>query len=117
MSEDATFEFIQNAATVVWFWLCKKMETQKLVNLLGEADNESPKFVTRKWYVINDQNKTGYGEGNKSGATIKLETKASKSSLCDYSDAYILVTGDITATGGNANISVAFKNVSYLQNP
>ena len=58
-----------------------------------------------------------YGEGNKSGATVKFETKASKSSLCDYSDAYILVTGDITATGGNANISVAFKNVSYLQNP
>ena len=55
MSEDATFEFIQNAA-VVWFWLCKKMETQKVVNLLGEADNESPKSVTRKWYVINDQN-------------------------------------------------------------
>ena len=32
------------------------------------------------------------------------------SNLCDYSDAYILVTGDITATGGDANTKVAFKN-------
>ena len=92
------------------------METQKVVNLLGEADNESSEFATRKWYVINDQNKTDYGEGNKSGATVKFETKVSKSSLCDYSDAHILVTGDIKATDGNANIRVAFKNVPYLQN-
>ena len=33
-----------------------------------------------------------------------------ESSLCDYSDAYNLVTGDITATGGNANTKVANKN-------
>ena len=115
-SQEATFEFTQNAATIVWFWPCKKMETQKVVNLLGEADNESSEFATRKWYVINDQNKTDYGEGNKSGATVKFETKVSKSSLCDYSDAHILVTGDIKATDGNANIRVAFKNVPYLQN-
>ena len=37
-------------------------------------------------------------------------TKSIESSLCDYSDAYVLVTGDITATGGNANAKVAFKN-------
>ena len=86
------------------------METQKIVNLLGDADNESSKFATRKWYVINDQNNTDYGEGNESGTTVKFETKAIKSSLCDYSDAYILVTGDITATGGDAVTRVAFKN-------
>ena len=34
------------------------METQKIANLLGDADNESLKFVTRKWYVINDLIKT-----------------------------------------------------------
>ena len=33
-----------------------------------------------------------------------------KSYLCDYSDAHILVTGNITATGGDANTRVAFKN-------
>ena len=111
-SEETTFEFSQNAATVVWFWLRIKMETQKIVNLLGDADNESSKFATRKWYVINDQNNTDYGEGNEDSTTVKFETKVIKSNLCDYSDAYILVTGDITATGGDANTKVAFKNCS-----
>ena len=86
------------------------METQKIVNLLGDADNESSKFATRKWYVINDQNNTDYGEGNEDSTTVKFETKVIKSNLCDYSDAYILVTGNITATGGDANTRVAFKN-------
>ena len=45
-SEETTFEFSQNAATVVWFWLRIKMETQKIANLLGDADNESLKFAT-----------------------------------------------------------------------
>ena len=86
------------------------METQKIVNLLGDADNESSKFATRKWYVINDQNNTDYGEGNEDSTTVKFETKVIKSNLCDYSDAYILLTGNITATGGDANARVAFKN-------
>ena len=109
-SEETTFEFSQNAVTVVWFWLRIKMETQKIVNLLGDANNESSKFATRKWYVVNDQNNTDYGEGSKDSTTVKFETKVIKSDLCDYSDTYFLVTGNITATGGGANTRVAFKN-------
>ena len=30
------------------------METQKIANLLNESNNESSKFSTRKWYIIND---------------------------------------------------------------
>ena len=86
------------------------MEIEKIAKLLGDADNESSKFAARKWYVINDQNNTDYGEGNEDSTTVKFETKVIKSSLCDYSDAYILVTGNITATGGDANTRVAFKN-------
>ena len=86
------------------------METQKVANLLGNVDNEFLKFATRKWCVINDQNYADYGDGNENGTTIKFETKVIKSNLCDYSDAYILVTGDITATDGDANTKVAFKN-------
>ena len=104
-SEETIFEFSQNAATVVWFWLLIKMET-----FLGDADNKSSKFATRKWYVINYQNNTDYGEGNEDSTTIKFEAKVMKSNLCDYSDAYILITGNITATVGDANTSVAFKN-------
>ena len=74
------------------------METQKIVNLWNDNDNESSKFVTRKLYVINDENKTEYGEVNENDSSIKFETKAIKPSLCDYSAAYILVTGDRSAT-------------------
>ena len=70
----------------------------------------------RQWYVINDENKADHGEGNEDGTTIKFETKVIKASLCDYFDGYILVTGNITATGGNANTKVAFKNcASFLK--
>ena len=41
---------------------------------------------------------------------VKFEAKITKSNLCDYSDAYILVTGNITATSDGANDRVAFKN-------
>ena len=86
------------------------METQKIANLLDNPDNESLKFVTIKWYAINDQNNTDYADGDENSTTIKFETKVIKSNLCDYSDAYILVTGDITATNGEANTKVVFKN-------
>ena len=55
-----------------------KNEHQKTVNLLGDADNESSKFATRKWYVIDAQNNTDFGEGNESGTTVKFETKVIK---------------------------------------
>ena len=86
------------------------METQKIANLLNESDNESSKFATRKWHIINDQNNGQYGEGGENNSTIKFETKVIKPNLCDYSDAYILVTGNITTTGGNADTRVVFKN-------
>ena len=47
------------------------METQKFVNLLNDTDNESSKFATRKWYVINDQSNGEYGEGNENVSTMK----------------------------------------------
>ena len=86
------------------------METQKIVNLLNDTDNESSKSATRKWYLINDQNNTEYGEGNENDSSIKFETQVIKSNLCDNSDSYILVTGDIVAAGFGANTKVAFKN-------
>ena len=33
------------------------METQKIVNLLKNADNENLKFATKKWYVIDSESK------------------------------------------------------------
>ena len=107
--EETDSEFSKNAVTVVWFWLRIKMVTQKIENLLGDANNEYPKFATRRWYAINDQSNTDYGEGNEDSTTINFETKVNKSNLCDYSDTCIVATGK-TATGGDANTIVAFKN-------
>ena len=41
---------------------------------------------------------------------IQFLTRSLESSLCDYSDAYILVTGNITVAAGNVNTKIAFKN-------
>ena len=90
------------------------MDTQTIPNLFGNVDNESSKFPTRKWYVINDQNNTVYGKGNEDSRTVKFESRIIKSNLRDYSDAYIVVTGDITATGGNADTRVAFKKLCSI---
>ena len=49
-----------------------------------------------------------YGNGNVNGDSIKFEAKVIKPNLCDYSDAYILVTGDIVNLANNTK--VAFKN-------
>ena len=46
-----------------------------------------------------------YNENN----SIKFETESIKSSLCDYSDVFILVVGDIGVTADN-NTDFAFKN-------
>ena len=46
---------------------------------------------------------------------LNFLTNSFKSSLSDYSDAYILVTGNINVTGGNANTKVAFKNCAQFR--
>ena len=52
------------------------METQKIVNLLIDSDNESSKFATRKWYIINDQNYGQYGRGNEKIQPLNLKQKS-----------------------------------------
>ena len=87
------------------------MEIQKIVNLLNGSDNENSKFATKKWYVIDSESNGNYSHHN----PIKFLTKSIESSLCDYSDAYILVTGNITVNGGNENTKVAFKNCAPFE--
>ena len=82
------------------------METQKTVNLLNGSDNDNSKFATKKWYIIDSESNGNYSQNDE----IKFLTRSIESSLCDYSDAYILVTGNINVTGGDANTKVAFKN-------
>ena len=65
------------------------MEIQKIANLLNSPENEFSTLATKKSYVIDSETKSGYSDQD----PIKLLTKSGESSLCDFSDAYILVTG------------------------
>ena len=87
------------------------METQNILNLLNDSNNENSKFATKRWYIIDSEAKGNYLPDDE----IKFLTSSSESSLCGYSDIYILVTGNITVTGGNANTKVAFKNCTPFE--
>ena len=63
------------------------MEYQKIANLIDNASNQPSKFKTKNWVEINDELKGTYNVN----IQIKFKTTMLKSSLFDYSDAYILV--------------------------
>ena len=71
------------------------IEYQKIANLVDDASNQHSKFKTNTWVEINDDLKGTYNVNSQ----IRFKTTMLKSSLCDYSDAYILVNGKITITG------------------
>ena len=87
------------------------MEAQKIINLLDNTENEYLKFATKKWYVIDSESNGNYSKDEE----IKFLTRSIESSLCDYSDAYILVTGNIAATPNNATKKVVFKNCAPFE--
>ena len=74
------------------------METQKIVNLLYGSDNEYENFAARKWYVIDSESECNHSHPD----PIKVLSKSIESSLCDYSDAYILVTENLAVKRRNA---------------
>ena len=85
------------------------METQKIINLSNSCDDENSKFAaTNGILLIVNQKVITYPIMKLN--EIKFLTSSLESSLCDYSDAYILVTGNINVTGGDNNKNVAFKN-------
>ena len=61
---------------------------------------------------INDESKGTYSKNNE----IRFKTSISRSSLCDYSEAYILFKGSITVanTGASATTKNSIKR-SYLK--
>ena len=66
------------------------METRKIITLLNNSSNEEPKFATKKCHRQSNNKRW-----IQACDTIKFETETIKSSLCYYSDAFILVTGNI----------------------
>ena len=87
------------------------MKRQKVVNLLNSFDNENRNFTTKKWQIIDSESNGNYSKDE--GITIL--TRSVESSLFDYPDAYILVTGNINVVGGDNNTKVAFKNCAPFE--
>ena len=84
-----------------------KNRNPKIVNSLNNSEDEYSKFKTKKWYVIDSESKGVYSYEN----PIKFLTSSLEPNLCDYSDEYILVTGN-SAVEEADNTKVAFKKCS-----
>ena len=86
------------------------MESRKNIHLLDHKDEDDPRFEARKRYIVNDQNNGNYSQGDDVRPIVKFDTEIVRPILCDYSDAYILVTGNIKVQNGNDATRVAIKN-------
>ena len=85
------------------------MEYQKLTSLLGTTLDEVPRFITKKWVKVYDQ--SGSADNRyKPNKQIRFKTSMLRSDLCDYSDAYIVVKGDITLTKTNGREIIDIRN-------
>ena len=92
------------------------MEFQKIANLLDTASSKASKFRTRNRIEINDDIRGAYSPNKQ----IRFRTTMLRSSLCDYSDAYILAKGNVSvkntavagaaAAANNTNKKAIFKN-------
>ena len=88
--------------------------------MLDSGLNKPSKFRARNWVEINDEIRGAYSPNKQ----IRFKTAMLRSSLCDYSDAYILVKGNITvnntaaegAAANNTNKKVIFKNCAPFTN-
>ena len=97
------------------------MEHQKIANLIDDASNQHSKFSTKNWVEINHESRGTYNVNSQ----IKFKSTMLKSSLCDYSNVYILVKEKtITGAGDDAaarqaderDKGVAFKNCAPFTN-
>ena len=96
------------------------MKYQKIANLLNDKSNKPSKFRTINWVKINDEARGTYSPNK----PIKFKTSMLRSSLCDYSYAYILVKWNISvintaaeeAAVNNASKKLIFKNCAPFTN-
>ena len=73
------------------------------MNLLNDGSNKPSKFRTKSLVEINDNIRGVYCPNKQ----IRFKTAMLRSSLCDYSDAYILVKGNITVNNTAADGAAA----------
>ena len=85
------------------------MGYNKITNLLGKLDkDEIPKFMTIKWIEIFDQSNGTYNRNK----DIRIKTPQIRDNLCNFNDAYIVVTDKVTVTNPGNNNDEYNKNNS-----
>ena len=60
-------------------------------------DKVLPRYVTKKWIEVYDRSEKNYNVNKE----IRIKTPMLRSDLCGFSDAYIVVKGDIIVTSPN----------------
>ena len=78
---------------------------------MTSVDKDLPRFVTKKWIDVYDQWERNYN--NDVNNEIRIKTPMLRWDLWDFSDANIVMKGDIAVTEPNnakGNKSIAFKN-------
>ena len=85
------------------------MECQKITNFLGTTIDEVPRFITKKWVQFHDQSGSA-DDRYKPNKQIRFKTSMLRSDLCDFSDAYIVVKGNITFTKTNRREIIDKRN-------
>ena len=87
------------------------MKFQKIVELLQTTADEKdlPRFLSKKWIEVYDHSEKNYNINKE----IRIKTSILRSDLCDISNAYFVVKGDIIVTNpddAKRIKCVAFKN-------
>ena len=75
------------------------MEFRKITNFLDTTsdDKDLPNLFTKKWIEVYDQSEKKYNPNKE----IRIKTLMLRSDLCDFSDAYIVVKGNIAVVKKN----------------
>ena len=85
-----------NKLLMTWDLRPYKNEIPKKYKLDTTSDN-LPRFITIKWLEVHDQS-GGAEDRYKPSKQIRFKTSILRSDLFDFTDAYIVVKGDITLT-------------------
>ena len=79
------------------------MEYQKIINFFENTSNQPSKFRTKCWFEVNYKSPGTYNLNSQ----IKFKTSTLTSSLCGYSDAYILASTTIKVPNTSAAAAAA----------
>ena len=77
--------------------------------MLGTTLDEVPRFITIKWVEVHDQSGSA-DDRYKPNKQIRFKTSMLRSDLCHFSNAYIVVKGDIILGKATAKKIIDTRN-------